>query len=54
MQLTFGNLLGALLVILGSKLLPAHIDPLFLGMACALVICLIGRFFGKSRQITAE
>ena len=45
---------GPLLVILGFHLLPAHIDPLFLGMACALVICLIGRFFGKPRQITAE
>jgi len=41
---------GPLLVILGFKLLPAHIDPLFLGMACALVICLLGLPFSNPQE----
>ena len=33
---------GPVLVLIGSEVLPSHIDPLFLGMAGALVICAMG------------
>ena len=38
---------GPALVIAGSYILPAEIDPLFLGMVGALLICAAGWFFGK-------
>lgn len=40
---------GPLLVILGSFLLPDHIDPLFLGMGGALLICFAGWLWGQKR-----
>lgn len=33
---------GPVLVLVGSKILPSHIDPLFLGMAGALLTCAMG------------
>lgn len=34
---------GPILVLVGNWLLPSHIDPLFLGMAGALLTCVLGR-----------
>ena len=33
---------GPVLVLVGSKILPSHIDPLFLGMAGAMLTCIMG------------
>ena len=38
---------GPVLVLIGSFLLPAHIDPLFLGMAGSVIICFVGWLRGK-------
>ena len=40
---------GPALVFAGSFFLPSHIDPLFLGMGGALLICLIGLLFSKKQ-----
>lgn len=42
---------GPLLVIVGSFLLPSHIDPLFLGMGGALLICFAGWLQGAKKKI---
>ena len=40
---------GPVAVLLASFLLPPHIDPLFPGMAAALLICVVGCFCRKRR-----
>lgn len=40
-------LAGPVAVLLGNALLPAYIDPLFPGMAAALLICILGCFTKK-------
>lgn len=41
---------GPVLVVAGSYILPAHIDPLFAGMAGALLVCLAGWICQKLRR----
>ena len=43
---------GPVLVLVGSFILPKDIDPLFLGMAGALLICFIGWLTGKNVKET--
>ena len=33
---------GPVLVLVGAKILPSHSDPLFLGMAGAILVCALG------------
>jgi len=42
-------LLGPVLVAVGSIVLPTHIDPLFLGMAGSLTVCIVGYLIQKKR-----
>lgn len=43
-------LAGPVLVTVGSFALPAHIDPLFVGMGGSLLICIAGQFFARKEQ----
>ena len=42
---------GPLLVVIGSFLLPSHIDPLFLGMGGSLLICFAGWLQGSRQKL---
>ena len=45
---------GPLLVVVGSFLLPDHIDPLFLGMGGSLLICFVGWLTGGKKPEIRE
>jgi len=47
-------IVGPVAVVAGSYILPTEIDPLFPGMALALLICFLGWFFGKQQHTAAE